>query len=232
MQSVRGAQNDLFAAPVLFLAIILTMYATPFAAASVLPLGSLATYLKGSLSNVVLPGPIASVLDSYRAAASSAITTSSLSTANTLISQPNALDPFVVSEQIVNVTQAAIDAAVLNVISQALNTASGICYTVNGALGTAGAYLGFDPATFTLLTAPVSFKLAEYAFGQTLYNDFNSQVDGSDYIGLIMKYLTMYNSLKTELGQGNLSSELSSHIQQLQTVQQLLSSVVSRSTGA
>ncbi|GAX78436.1 hypothetical protein CEUSTIGMA_g5877.t1 [Chlamydomonas eustigma] len=192
----------------------------------------LPTGLRKTLTTASLPMPeaLASMLHPYRDIAS-ALTNKqgqfSAAASAVIEGPPNS------SQIISNVAQATIDAAVLGVVSSALNTAGGIFFTISGALATLEAGPSIAVAKFALITAPVSYTLSEYAFGQTLYNDFNSQVDGSDYIGLAIKYLQLWNQFKTELGSSSAdtSSMLTSQLKQLEMAKAMIQAAITRTIG-
>lgn len=59
-----------------------------------------------------------------------------------------------------------LDAAILGVISQALNLAAAIIYTVSGALGTAGTALGIIIIQFARASGRVQWGLSAALFGE------------------------------------------------------------------
>ncbi|GAX77290.1 hypothetical protein CEUSTIGMA_g4736.t1 [Chlamydomonas eustigma] len=87
----------------------------------------------------------------------------------------------------------------LNTIMSTLNVANGVLSNVSYVLGLVNAALGIPVAAFQRDSSRLQFLISEYDFGQTLYTDYNSIIDSSDYIGEVEKYVNSWKSLQEQL---------------------------------
>ena len=130
--------------------------------------------------------------------------------------ETNLLDP----------TQAAVDAAALGVAAQATGLASAISYTVSGGIATIASSLSIGLAEIATLTGPYSLLLAEAQFAQALYSDLSANSD--ILTNTPNKIMTMIQDLVKRQAQGGVKQDIKNYIAQLTNARDLLNAAAKR----
>ncbi|KAG1676838.1 hypothetical protein FOA52_010347 [Chlamydomonas sp. UWO 241] len=96
----------------------------------------------------------------------------------------------------VDLTRAALDAAILSLVGNSIQLATGPLAIVAKSISALGKAIKVPLEDWSRWTGRYKFLLSEYDFGQKLYNDVNSDIDDSDVLGDIAKYIKMYNAIQ------------------------------------